>query len=161
MKKFLKNYGSYILIVLIVVLLRTYIVTPIRVNGDSMNKTLKDGWIMLLLKNQDIQSDDIIVISKKLTGENLIKRVIALPGETISCENGIIYVNGKKYDDKYAYGKTSDFEKVILKDDEYFVLGDNREISYDSRSFGVVSKKYISGKTSIVLFPFTKIGKVN
>lgn len=160
MKKFIKEWLGYIIVVTVIILVRTYVITPVRVSGNSMNNTLKNGDIMLLYKLADIKRNNIVVINKKVAGDTIIKRVIALPGETIRCTDGIIYVNEKKYNDKYAYGETSDFELVRLKKDEYFVLGDNRLISNDSRYLGPIKGKYIKGKTNIVVFPFSKIGKV-
>ncbi len=161
LKKIFREYFGYIVVIIIVVLIRSYVVTPVRVSGTSMDKTLKNGEIMLLFKISDIKREDIIVINKKVEGNTIIKRLIGMPGDKISCENGIIYLNGKKYSDKYAYGENRDFESVTLGKDEYFVLGDNREVSFDSRYFGPVSKKYIEGKADFILFPFSKFGVVD
>ena len=160
MKKFLKEYLPYIIIIIAVVMIRTYIITPVRVTGSSMSKTLSNGDIMILYKQAHIDREDIVVIDKTVEGNNIIKRIIAMPGETIKCDNGVIYINGKKYKDKYAYGLTSDFKELKLKKDEYFVLGDNRIVSKDSRYFGPVKKQYIKGAASFVIFPFKKIGNV-
>ena len=160
MKKFLKEYLVYIILLIVVILIRTFIVTPVRVNGTSMNQTLYEGDILLLFKMAKIERNDIVVIDKTVEGSNIIKRVIALPGEKIKCEEGIIYVNGEKYDDKYAHGVTSDFVEVELQSDEYFVLGDNRIVSEDSRYFGPVGKEHIKGEASFRLLPFKKYGKV-
>ena len=78
----------------------------------------------------------------------------------IKCENGIIYINDHKIDDPYAYGKTDDFESVTLKDDEYFILGDNREISLDSHIFGPEKRENIKGVADFIIFPFSRFGKV-
>lgn len=161
MKRFFKEYFWYIVILAAVILTRTFIVTPVRVNGSSMDETLKSGDIMLLYKLASIEREDIVVVGPEVQGSNLIKRVIALPGESIKCEDGAIYINNKKYKDKHAFGTTSDFEEIKLAKDEYFVLGDNRIVSQDSRYFGPVEKDAIKGQTSIVIFPFTKIGKVS
>ena len=159
-KKMIKDNLGFILVIVAILLVRTFIVTPVRVSGSSMNKTLKNGDIMLLYKLSDIKKEDIVVVSKKMDGSTIIKRVIALPGDTIECKDGIIYINDKEYKDKYAYGITNDFDRVILKDDEYFLLGDNRIVSRDSRYFGPVKEKYIEGKAEFVIFPITKFGKV-
>ena len=161
MKKFLKEYLPYIVILILVILTRTFLITPVRVNGASMEKTLKNGEIMLLYKRASIKKEDIVVIDKSVEGSNIIKRVIAMPLEKIKCEDGIIYINNQKYDDKYAYGITGDFKEITLKKDEYFVLGDNRLVSEDSRYFGPVKRKNIMGRANIVLYPFNKIGKVS
>jgi len=161
MKKFLKECWPYMVIFVLVILTRTFLITPVKVNGSSMDNTLQDGEIMLLYKLAKIERNDIVVIDKSVQGSNLIKRIIAMPGEKVSCENGAIFINGKRFNDKYANGITSDFEEITLKDDEYFVLGDNRLVSEDSRSFGPVKKKDVSGEANIIIYPFSKFGKVD
>lgn len=158
--KIIKEIIPYIVIVLVVVLIRTFIITPVRVDGDSMKNTLKNGDILLLYKLGSINRLDIIVLDEEKDNEKIIKRVIGLPGETVAIKKGKIYVNDKVIDDKYAYGETSDYDKVTLEDDEYFILGDNRLISKDSRYFGPIKKSEIKGKIVFRLFPFTKIGTV-
>ena len=83
-----------------------------------------------------------------------------MPGEKISIENGYIYVNDKKIEDKYAYGNTSSYEAVTLGKDEYFVLGDNRVVSLDSRIIGPVKEKDIKGTTNFIIYPFSRFGNV-
>lgn len=158
--KIIKEIIPYIVIVLVVVLIRTFIITPVRVDGDSMKNTLKNGDILLLYKLGSINRLDIIVLDEEKDNEKIIKRVIGLPGETVAIKKGKIYINDKVIDDKYAYGETSDYDKVTLEDDEYFILGDNRLISKDSRYFGPIKKSEIKGKIVFRVFPFTKIGMV-
>lgn len=158
--KVIKEVIPYIVIVVVVVLIRTFIITPVRVDGDSMKNTLKNGDILLLYKLSSIDRFDIIVLDEEKDNEKIIKRVIGLPGETVAIKNGKIYINDKVIDDEYAYGQTSDYNKVTLKDDEYFILGDNRLISKDSRYFGPIKENEIKGKIVFRLFPFTKIGTV-
>ena len=158
--KITKEIIPYIVIVLVVVLIRTFIITPVRVDGDSMKNTLKNGDILLLYKLGSINRLDIIVLDEEKDNEKIIKRVIGLPGETVAIKKGKIYINDKVIDDEYAYGETSDYDKVTLEDDEYFILGDNRLISKDSRYFGPIKKSEIKGKIVFRLFPFTKIGTV-
>ena len=158
--KVIKEVIPYIVIVVVVVLIRTFIITPVRVDGDSMKNTLKNGDILLLYKLSSIDRFDIIVLDEEKDNEKIIKRVIGLPGETVAIKKGKIYINDKVIDDEYAYGETSDYNKVTLKDDEYFILGDNRLISKDSRYFGPIKEKEIKGKIVFRLFPFTKIGTV-
>lgn len=160
--KILKEIIPYVIVVIVVVLIRTFLITPIRVNGSSMYPTLKDKEIMILNKIgktvNGIDRFDIVVLKED---DYLIKRVIALPGEKISCQNGNIYINGKKLKDKYGSGLTSDFEPIEVPKDSYFVMGDNRENSKDSRYIGPINKKEIKGKTSFILFPFKNFGKVD
>ena len=158
--KIIKEIIPYIVIVLVVVLIRTFIITPVRVDGDSMKNTLKNGDILLLYKLGSINRLDIIVLDEEKDNEKIIKRVIGLPGETVAIKKGKIYINDKVIDDEYAYGETSDYDKVTLEDDEYFILGDNRLISKDSRYFGPIKENEIKGKIVFRIFPFTKIGMV-
>lgn len=158
--KVIKEVIPYIVIVVVVILIRTFIITPVRVDGDSMKNTLKNGDILLLYKLSSIDRFDIIVLDEEKDNEKIIKRVIGLPGETVAIKKGKIYINDKVIDDEYAYGETSDYNKVTLKDDEYFILGDNRLISKDSRYFGPIKENEIKGKIVFRLFPFTKIGTV-
>ena len=151
--EFIKKLIPYFIIILVVVIIRCFIVTPVRVDGPSMNNTLYDGDIMVLNKmDKNYQRNDIVVFKYK--GEELIKRIIALPHEKVKCVSKIIYVNNEEYEDTYATGATSDFKEYILGDDEYFVMGDNRNNSLDSRTFGTIKKSDIIGKTNIILFPF-------
>lgn len=160
---FLKEIFPYVVILVVVILIRSFIVTPIKVNGQSMYDTLEGNEVMLLNKLGRIDRYDIVVTKLMENGkkvDTLIKRVYGLPGEKIKCEKGVLYVNDHKIDDPYANGVTSDFEEVRLASDEYFVLGDNRAISLDSHIFGPVKRKDIEGVTSFVLWPFTKFGNV-
>ena len=159
MKKIIKELYPYVIIVICVVLFITFIATPILVKGRSMYDTLSGNEMMILNKLAKIDRFDIVVVDEE-DDDYIIKRVIAMPGETVYCEDNIIYVNDKKIDNHYAFGETADFEPVTLKKDEYFVMGDNREISKDSRIIGPVKKKKIKGTTRFILYPFNKIGFV-
>ncbi len=157
------DFYPYLIIILCVVILRTFIATPVRVNGDSMDPTLKNGETMILnkigMKTSGIKRWDIVVLK---TGDAyLIKRVIALPGETVKYEEGKLYINNKETKDKYSLTKTDDFKERQMEKDEYYVMGDNRSVSQDSRIIGPIKKKEIIGKTNLRLFPVDKIGKVN
>lgn len=154
MKEKIKDFLPYLIILVVVVLFRTFIATPIKVDGMSMYPTLEGNEIMILNKLGKIQRYNIVVVKEEK--EDLIKRVIGLPNETIEIVEGNIYINGKKIEENYGKGETSDYPKTKLKSDEYFVLGDNRENSKDSRSIGPVKKKQIKGNTSFIIFPFTR-----
>lgn len=162
--KILKEWLPFILTILMIVLIRTYVVTPVRVDGTSMYNTLNDGNILLLEKyDQNYERFEIVVF--EINGEKLIKRVIGLPGETVEYKNNTLYINGEKINEEYGYGDTSDFYLEELNsnkvpDNHYFVLGDNRNNSLDSRYFGCISKDKIIGSVRYVLFPFTKFGKI-
>ena len=156
------DYLPYLIIVLVVIIVRTFLATPIRVNGASMDTTLKDGETMILnklaLKVTKIKRWDIVVV--KINNTFLIKRVVALPGEKIKYEAGELYINDKVVKDKYSLTKTEDFETIKVGSNEYFVMGDNRYVSHDSRYIGPVSKKEIKGKTNIIVFPLDRFGLV-
>lgn len=154
----------YISIILFIILLRTFIITPVRVNGDSMNNTLHNGEILFLdkisYKFNDIERFDIVVINYK--GERLIKRVIGLPGETLKFSDGKLYINDKLIKEDYLDEVTNDFiYDGVIKENCYFVMGDNRDDSLDSRYFGCFDKENILGKVNFTLFPFSKFGKIN
>ena len=128
-----------------------------------MIPTLKDGDMMLLdeisYRFSDIKRFDIVVAGTK--DELIIKRVIGLPGEKISCKDGVIYINNKKLTENFKHSYTDDFDEVKLGKDEYYILGDNRVNSMDSREYGTFDKKKIRGKTHIILFPFSRFGNIN
>lgn len=164
MNKVIKEVLPYVGILMLVILIRTFLVTPILVKGQSMYDTLKGNEIMVLIKVGGINRYDKVVADLIVDGkkdDTLIKRVYGLPGEKIKCENNTLYINDKKIDDPYAYGNTGDFNEVTLGDDEYFLLGDNREISLDSRIFGSVKRKAIEGSTNFILWPITRFGTVD
>ncbi len=162
---FIKEISVYVIIILIIILLKMYVISPIRVNGTSMNPTLENGDIMILNKIgyriTKIKRFDIVVIKYK--DELLIKRVIGLPGEKIKYVNNTLYVNGKKLDEEFDKTYTYNFSlkeigSTTVPDDSYFVLGDNREVSKDSRSIGFIDREDIVGKSSLTLFPFNRFG---
>lgn len=154
----------YVVIIIVVVLIRTFLVTPIRVNGTSMNDTLSHGDTMILnkidVKLNDIERFDIVVIE---TGDTyLIKRVIGMPGETIEYKEGKLYINDKEMKDPYYKNEnTDDFESVKIPKDHYYVMGDNRSDSIDSRIIGPVNIDNITGTTKLIIFPFKNIGFVD
>ena len=157
--KFLKSILPYVIIIIVVVLIRTFIMTPVRVNGTSMYPTLKGNEIMLLNKLGKIDRFDIVVL-KLDEEENLIKRVIGMPGETIEIRDNKIYINDKVLKDPYGFGVTYSVSKLTLKENEYYVLGDNRQVSSDSRIFGPIEGAKIKGTTNFILYPFKSFGKV-
>lgn len=158
-KNYFKEFIPYLIIILFVVFLKAYVISPIRVNGVSMNPTLDDRDIMLLDEVSyyftDIHRFDIVVIRQD--DEYLIKRVVGLPGEEIRYEDNKLYIDGEYVKEDYDRKETNDFS-TKLGEDEYFVMGDNRTNSTDSRIFGPISKDEIVGKTSFTILPFSRFG---
>ena len=158
--KFIKELVPYIVIIAVVVLFRTYIATPVRVDGDSMVPTFEDGQILILNKlDREYERMDVVVFDYK--SDRLIKRVIGLPGETVEIKDNTLYINGEEVSDYKDDVKTSDYKlNVTIPEGYYFVLGDNRGISADSRLIGLVSKEDLKGTICFRLFPLMKIGGI-
>lgn len=163
MKKWIKDILPYIIIIVIALLIRTFLVTLVRVDGTSMDPTLKNNDIIVLKKyDKKYQYGDIVILNYMDT--KLVKRIIGLPGEHIKVANGKLYVNGKKVDDPYSQ-LTNDFYLENLGYDKipkgyYFVMGDNRKASSDSRMIGLIKESDILGTVSFRIFPFNHIGTV-
>ena len=160
---FIKGLIPYVVILILVILLKSYVITPIKVNGNSMYPTLEDQDIMILdiisYKLHGLKRFDIVVINQGK--ELIIKRVIGLPGEKVEYKKGQLYINGNEVKDPYTDQDTyiEDISITVPKN-EYYVLGDNRQNSLDSRTFGTFSTKQILGKTDLVIYPFKKFGTV-
>lgn len=163
MKKFWKETKDYIIIIVVVLLIRTFVMTPALVEGSSMDNTLKDGQLVIINKFiyrfDDINRFDVVVVNNKEENDKIIKRVIGLPGEIIQYNDNKLFINGKEYKTDFNIGLTQNF-KITTSKDEYFVLGDNREVSKDSRILGNFKKKDIVGRVKYRLFPFNKFGKI-
>ena len=160
MKKIIKEIIPYIIIVIVVVLIRTYLVTPVVVSGDSMVPTLKDHELLLLnkinYKINDIKRFDIVVV--KVDNKEIIKRVIGLPGEVVLYRSNKLYIDGHELENNYNF-ETEDFSlKTVcdcerIPENKYLVLGDNRGISADSRTYGLFDKSEIEGNIIFSLWP--------
>ena len=177
----------FVVSAIVILLFVNFVAHPVRVDGRSMYPTLKDGEFGFtnvggVLLN-GVERGDIVVVTMEEEGQKThwVKRVIGLPGDTVSCVNDVVYINGKVLDetkyidpdyrqslvDKFGYFNkvpnadnttVEDFEEVKLKDDEYYVMGDNRPYSKDSRYVGPVKKSQIFAKKMLVLLPISDIG---
>ena len=169
MKFFVKEILPYIIIILVVVLIRTFIATPVIVSGDSMKPNLHDGEMLIVRKigynSSTIERFDVIVV--KEDNEEIIKRIIGLPGEHISYKNNKLYVNDKLVEQNYKFYDTEDFnlEEICtcssIPEGKYLVLGDNRPISKDSRTIGLIDEDLIFGEAIFRIWPISKIGSIN
>ena len=177
----------FVVSAIVILLFVNFVAHPVRVDGRSMYPTLKDGEFGFtnvggVLLN-GVERGDIVVVTMEEEGQKThwVKRVIGLPGDTVSCVNDVVYINGKVLDetkyiapdyrqswiDKIGYfnqvpnadnTNVEDFEEVKLGDDEYYVMGDNRPYSKDSRYVGPVKKSQIFAKKMLVLLPISDIG---
>ena len=168
MNNFIKEVIPYIVIIILVVIIRTYFVTPVIVSGDSMKPTLNDGEMLLERKigynKKTIKRFDIVVI--KGDKDEIIKRIIGMPGEHISYKNNKLYVNDKLVKENFKFRDTEDFnlEEICacskIPEGKYLVLGDNRPISKDSRMIGLVDIDDIKGKAVYRFWPISSFGNL-
>jgi signal peptidase I len=154
----------------IVIPIRYFLFQPFFVRGESMDPNFANGDYLIVdeityhFKNPE-RGEVIVFNAPYDLTQRLIKRVIGLPGETIEVKNGkiVIYDNsGSKVLDesKYLFGvETGGDVKITLKEDEFFVLGDNRPFSYDSRRFGPVKKENIIGRVLLRAWPFASVNR--
>lgn len=150
------------------------ILQPHKIKGLSMTPNFPDGEYLLTDKVtyrfHEPKRGDVIVFETptSTTGEEFIKRIVGLPGDSVFVQNGRIYINTKVLDEKYL---TSDVitspgsflaegQSVKVTDDQYFVLGDNRSHSSDSRSWGFVGKDKITGRAWLIYWPLSNAGTI-
>ncbi|MBQ0078598.1 MAG: signal peptidase I [Eubacterium sp.] len=145
--RFAKLIGIVVIATLVVF---NVIVGVSRVSGESMNPTLEDNQVVFYLRLSDNYHNGDIVSIKMPNGDKYVKRIIASPGDTIDISDGAVTVNGQVLSEEYAQGITDKGIYEIsypyqVEQDMFFVLGDNRESSVDSRTFGPVVRSSIKG----------------
>ena len=166
-REFILDFIKLIIVIIVILFLMIYVVSVTQVVGNSMNSTLENGDVLILNKFKyrftDIKRGDIISLEYADT-KYLIKRVIGLPGDTISIRDMTLYINGELYVENYLDEglEYDDFELSSLgydtiPEDMYLVLGDNREDSLDSREIGLISKDEVIGKVSFRIWPLNKL----
>ena len=148
--------------ILIVFICFKFIFISAEVNGTSMYPTLQNGdrgFSFVITKNIEIKRFDICVIESDKTSDLLVKRVIGLPNETIEYKNNKLYINGEYIKEEFLENDvyTNDFS-YTLGEDEYFCMGDNREVSRDSRYYGSFTKKEIKSTGFFAFYPFDRFG---
>ncbi|MGQ9626591.1 MAG: signal peptidase I [Anaerolineae bacterium] len=137
-----------------------------RVNGDSMEPSLSDGQFLLISKisyyfNPPARGDIVVIWSPGEPGLALVKRVVGLPGEKVLVRAGQVFINGKRLPEPYVlHGGGGDYGPIALKPGEYFILGDNRPISSDSRQWGPIPAERIIGKAWLCLWPLSQSGRL-
>lgn len=177
-KVMVKSIIEFVILAVCIYILFTYVVMPIRISGSSMSNYLEDGNIAFInsigVKINGVDRFDVVVLYSDTLNEKIIKRVIGLPGDHIEYKNDKLYINNKYYKqdfldqdfindslEKYDVDKfTNDFE-VDVKDNQIFVLGDNRLRSTDSRELGCFSYDDIIGKKGVVLYPFSDMKMID
>ncbi|MFL2099915.1 signal peptidase I [Desemzia sp. FAM 23989] len=169
----------YIVVALVIfMLVRHFLFAAVSVEGDSMVPTLHDNDRLILNKVADINRFDIVVFdAPDDPGKQYIKRVIGVPGDTIEVRDDVLFVNGEEVPEEYLAAEyftldesdnfTDDFNLSILTgiekvpEGQYFLLGDNRINSKDSRYFGFVEESAIVGTTDLRIWPLSDIGDMN
>ena len=167
--------------VVIAFAIRTLLFEPVRVDGESMCDTLQDGEIMLVTKPEYLLGDpkvgDVVICHYPGRGNtNFVKRVIGLPGDTIEIKNNVVYRNGEATDEPYLNPlrnqdpRNDILEPFVLGEDEYFVAGDNRDNSHDSRNYysswtgstpSAITRDMIKGHVQLVVFPFDNFRSID
>lgn len=187
LKQEIKEWVVALAVALVVVfVIQTFLFRIIRVNGHSMDTTLADGERLFVtvtdVKFGDVHRDDVVICHYPNRGLTyFVKRCVAVPGDTIYREFGVTHVvyeqDGELIDEAlderyaayYIYGSPDDYEPYTLGEDEYFVVGDNRYNSHDSRDWkdsddsrdvGPISKKMIVGHVREVIWPLSSIRAV-
>jgi signal peptidase I len=151
------------------VIIITFLYQPVRVEGTSMLPRLEDRDRLFINKFvyhiSSIERGDVVVFRYPRDPEkSYIKRVIALPGDTLRIDRGRVYVNGKLVREPYVppeYRDTRSLPEATIPDDCYFMMGDHRSISSDSRDFGPVDRSLIYGKAVFVYWPARDVGVVH
>ena len=161
---------SFVFAIFVIILVFTFIFRIVQVDGPSMEDTLHDGDRLILTHfNYTPQRGDVVVLNSRGLNETIIKRVIAVEGDTISIDfvNGIVTLNGEELKEDYIKEPTyfqegRAIENLTIGKGQFFVMGDNRNHSTDSRAeiVGVIDNEDILGKAIFRLYPTSDIGKV-
>ncbi len=146
-----------------------FLYQPVKVEGTSMAPLLSDQERIFINKFvyrfEPIERDDVVVFWYPLDrSKSFIKRVIGLPGETVEIRQGLVYVNGRTLAEPYVppqYEDMSDFGPIRVPIDSYFVMGDHRISSNDSRVFGPVASRYIYGRAVFAYWPVDHFGSLS
>ncbi len=150
LKRMIRYAGELLLVLFVFCTLMQHVWIG-QVQGASMRPTYQDGQFILLLraKEKEYNRGDVVGVEYTAGEEKsiLLKRIIAIGGDVVSCKSGQLYVNGQKVSESdHTVGKTSDITAQTIPDGSVYLLGDNREHSMDSRSFGCMSCEDIIGK---------------
>ncbi|MBU0732008.1 signal peptidase I [Patescibacteria group bacterium] len=163
-KKFVWEVTKVVVISLAIIIpIRYFLIQPFYVKGASMEPNFFDYEYLIIDEisyrfNDPARGEVIVLKDPRNTNQYFIKRIIGLPGETVEVDNGEIKVNGEKLDEEnYLNVMTGGDISVTLGDEQFFILGDNRSASLDSRVFGPIDEKEIIGKVWIRAWPFSRV----
>src|ERR1022692_2506947 len=145
-----------------------FLYQPVKVEGTSMMPTLEDQERVFINKFvyrlEPIERGDVVVFRyPRDTSKSYIKRVIAVAGDRVKIEDGMVYVNDRQIAETYVpqtYEDVRSYPETVVPPHSYFVMGDHRNLSNDSRDFGPVDESYIYGKAVFGYWPFAKLGKL-
>ena len=144
------------LMILVVVALRLFVATPLRVDGESMSPTLHGGQVVLVDElGLDLDRGDLVVFADP-QGSSSVKRVIGIPGDRVVIRDAVLSVNDQPVDEPYVDAASIDglyTPTTVVPDGHLFVLGDNRARSVDSRAYGPVDLDDVEGKVLLRLWP--------
>ena len=163
---------SFIVAFIIVGAVYIFLGRPFTVSGASMYPTLHNGDRMILSKIGDINRFDVVVLKAPDENVEYIKRVIGMPGDTLEMKQGVLYINGKKIEQPFINTEALQKQTVFIDDftlqtltgetkipeGKYFVMGDNRGVSKDSRMIGLIDRKAIEGKAVFTIWPMNQFG---
>lgn len=185
MKKEIIEWLKAIVFAVIIVGFLNIFITTTMVYSTSMYPTLIEKDLLILQRTDDIERGDIVSFQSNLTinesdmttlnviqkikadvgdHKNLIKRVIGVPGDSFMIKNGQVYINGELYEEDYVVTTTSgDIQVDEIPEGKYFLMGDNRNVSLDSRSseIGLIDQEKIIGDVLVRIFPLNRIGSVD
>lgn len=163
---------SIVTALLAVLIIRSFFFTIIRVDGTSMTDTLQNNdrlFVTVLdMKLHGPDRFDVVITHYDDTRKEYVKRVIGLPGDTLEVKSGVLYINGEAYEEPFLspdrivnYSLPQyDFGPIEVPEGSYFVMGDNRDNSRDSRRVGFLSEDKIVGKVRYIIWPLNRIGSV-
>lgn len=151
-----KRVALFAVAALILVLVRVFVVSPMRVDGDSMAPTLRSGDVAVVRKFGRPHAGQVVVLTDPQDGSPVVKRVVALGGQTVEIRDAYLYVDGVEVDEPFVDHSRIDgvyFGPVTVPAGDVFVLGDSRNGSIDSRIFGAVPSEAVSGRVLVRLWP--------